>query len=168
MQSTRRAWLMSTALVAGLVGCGFELRKPPRYAFSTLFSSIPIVSPFGIKLKRSLESSGQVEVITDPRQIERAEVIFDQLFELREKIIVGRTSTGAIREYQLRLRYRFRVRSKSGIELIPDTEITLNRDINFNETGALSKESEEGLLYKDMENDLVLQIQRRLAAIRQI
>jgi LPS-assembly lipoprotein len=168
MQSTRRAWLMSTALVAGLVGCGFELRKPPRYAFSTLFSSIPIVSPFGIKLKRSLESSGQVEVITDPRQIERAEVIFDQLFELREKIIVGRTSTGAIREYQLRLRYRFRVRSKSGIELIPDTEITLNRDINFNETGALSKESEEGLLYRDMENDLVLQIQRRLAAIRQI
>jgi LPS-assembly lipoprotein len=168
MQTTRRAWLMSYAIVAGLAGCGFELRKPPRYAFSTLFSSIPIVSPFGIKLKRSLESSDQVEVTTDPRQIERAEVIFDQLFELREKIIVGRTSTGAIREYQLRLRYRFRVRSKSGIELIPDTEITLNRDINFNETGALSKESEEGLLYRDMENDLVLQIQRRLAAIRQI
>jgi LPS-assembly lipoprotein len=168
MHSTRRAWLMSTALAAGLGGCGFELRKPPRYAFNTLFSSIPIVSPFGVKLKRSLESSGQVEVITDPRQIERAEVIFDQLFELREKVVVGRTSTGAIREFQLRLRYRFRVRSRNGIELTPDAEITLNRDINFNETGALSKESEEGLLYKDMENDLVLQIQRRLAAIRQI
>jgi LPS-assembly lipoprotein len=159
---------MSTALVAGLAGCGFELRKPPRYAFNTLFSSIPIVSPFGVKLKRSLESSGQVEIITDPRQIERADVIFDQLFELREKVVVGRTSTGAIREFQLRLRYRFRVRSRNGIELIPDTEITLNRDINFNETGALSKESEEALLYKDMENDLVLQIQRRLAAIRQV
>jgi len=168
MHSTRRAWLMSTALAAGLGGCGFELRKPPRYAFNTLFSSIPIVSPFGVKLKRSLESSGQVEVITDPRQIERAEVIFDQLFELREKVVVGRTSTGAIREFQLRLRYRFRVRSKGGIELIPDTEITLNRDISFNETGALSKESEEALLYRDMENDLVLQIQRRLAAIRQV
>ena len=168
MQTTRRTWLMSTALSAGLVGCGFELRKPPRYAFSTLFSSIPVASPFGLKLKRSLESSGQVEVIFDSRQIERAEVIFDQLYELREKVVVGRTSTGAIREYQLRLRYRFRLRSRNGIELIPDTEITLNRDINFNETGALSKESEEGLLYKDMENDLVLQIQRRLAAVRKI
>jgi LPS-assembly lipoprotein len=168
MQTTRRTWLMSTALSAGLVGCGFELRKPPRYAFSTLFSSIPVASPFGLKLKRSLESSGQVEVILDSRQIERAEVIFDQLYELREKVVVGRTSTGAIREYQLRLRYRFRLRSRNGIELIPDTEITLNRDINFNETGALSKESEEGLLYKDMENDLVLQIQRRLAAVRKI
>ena len=168
MHTTRRAWLMSTALVAGMTGCGFELRKPMRYAFSTLYSSIPVASPLGLKLKRSLESSGQVEVINDPRQIERAEVIFDQLFELREKVIVGRTSTGAIREFQLRLRYRFRLRSRNGIELIPDTEITLTRDINFNETGALSKESEEALLYRDMESDLVLQIQRRLAAIRQI
>jgi LPS-assembly lipoprotein len=159
---------MSTALLAGLAGCGFELRKPPRYAFSTIYSSIPIMSGLGIKLKRSLESSGQVEVITEPRQIERAEVIFDQLLELREKVVVGRTSTGAIREFQLRLRYRFRARSRNGIELIPDTEITLNRDINYNETGALSKESEEALLYKDMENDLVLQLQRRLAAMRQI
>lgn len=168
MQTTRRTWLMFATLSAALAGCGFELRKPPRYAFTTLFNSISIASPFAVKLTRSLESSGQVEVITDPRQIERAEVIFDQLFELREKVVVGRTSTGAIREYQLRLRYRFRVRSRNGIELIPDTEIVQTRDINFNETGALSKESEEALLYKDMENDLVLQLQRRLAAIRQI
>ena len=168
MHTTRRYWLMSTALTAGPAGCGFELRKPPNYAFKTLYSSIPVVSPFGVKLKRSLESSGQVEVISDPREVERAQVIFDQLFELREKVVVGRTATGAIREFQLRLRYRFRLRSRNGIELIPDTEITLNRDINFNETGALSKEAEEALLYRDMENDLVLQIQRRLAAVRQI
>ena len=168
MITTRRTLLMSSVLVAGLAGCGFELRKAPNYAFNTLYSSIPPVSPFGAKLKRSIESSGQVEVINDPRQIERAQVIFDQLFELREKVVVGRTSSGAIREFQLRLRYRFRLRSSNGTELIPDTEILLTRDINFNETGALSKESEEALLYRDMENDLVLQLQRRLAAVRQL
>jgi LPS-assembly lipoprotein len=168
MITTRRTLLMSSVFVAGLAGCGFELRKAPNYAFNTLYSSIPPVSPFGAKLKRSLESSGQVEVINDPRQIERAQVIFDQLFELREKVVVGRTSSGAIREFQLRLRYRFRLRSSNGTELIPDTEILLTRDINFNETGALSKESEEALLYRDMENDLVLQLQRRLAAVRQL
>lgn len=168
MNTTRRNWVVSSAVMLGLVGCGFELRKPPRYAFTTLFSTIPVVSPFGVKLKRSLEASGQVEVITDPRQVERAEVILDQLFELREKVVVGRTSKGEIREYQLRLRYRFRLRARNGIELIPDTEIFLVRDINYNETGALSKESEEGLLYRDMENDLVLQLQRRLASIREV
>jgi len=168
MPTSRRALLISSGLAVGLAGCGFELRKAPSYAFSTLFSSVPAVSPLGIKLHRSLAATGQVEVITDPKQIERAQVIFDQLFELREKVVVGRTSTGAIREFQLRLRYRFRVRTQAGIELIPDTELVLTRDINFNETGALSKESEEGLLYRDMENDLVQQIQRRLAFIRQI
>lgn len=168
MLSTRRDLLISSGLAVGLAGCGFELRKTPSYAFSTLYSSIAPTSPFGVKLKRSLESSGQVEVINDPRQIERAQVIFDQLFEFREKVVVGRTSTGAIREFQLRLRYRFRLRNRNGIELIPDTEILFTRDINFNETGALSKESEEALLYRDMENDLVVQLQRRLASVRQI
>jgi LPS-assembly lipoprotein len=83
--TTRRSLLMSSLFATGLAGCGFELRKAPNYAFSTLYSTIPAVSPFGAKLKRSLESSGQVEVINDPRQIERAQVIFDQLFELRER-----------------------------------------------------------------------------------
>jgi LPS-assembly lipoprotein len=109
-----------------------------------------------------------IEVIRDARQIERAQVIFEQLQEVREKLVVGRTASGAIREYQLRLRYRFKLRTLQGVDLIPDTEIALVRDINFNETGALSAESEEGLLYRDMENDLVLQLQRRLAAVQQL
>lgn len=154
--------------LCALQGCGFELRKPPSYAFKTLFSGVPATTSLGGQLKRQLERDGRVEVITDVRQVERAQVIFDQLFEGREKVVVGRTGTGAIREFQLRLRYRFQVRSQSGVELIPDTEILLNRDINFNETGALSKEYEEGLLYRDMEQDLIAQIQRRLAAIQRL
>ncbi len=168
MQTTRRSWLMSTALLAGLAGCGFELRKPPRYAFQTFYSNIPVSSPLGLRLIRILESSGQVEVITNPREIERADVIFESLGEFREKVVVGRSVTGAIRELQLRLQYRFRVRSRNGVELIPDSEVVQTRDINYSETGALSKESEELLLYKDMENDLAFQLQRRLAAIRKI
>jgi LPS-assembly lipoprotein len=157
-----------TLCLCVLQGCGFELRKPPSYAFKTLFSSVPVTTSLGGQLKRQLERDGQVEVITDVRQVERAQVIFDQLFEGREKVVVGRTGTGAIREFQLRLRYRFQVRSQAGVELIPDTEILLNRDINFNETGALSKEYEEGLLYRDMEQDLIAQIQRRLASIQRL
>jgi len=168
MSTTRRTVLTSACVAALLTGCGFELRKAPNYAFSTLFSSAPENAPIGVKLRRSLESSGRVDVITNPKQIEQAQVIFEQLSELREKIVVGRTATGAIREFQLRLRFRFRLRTQGGKELIPDSEIVLTRDINFNETGALSKESEEALLYRDMENDLVQQIQRRLAAVREL
>ena len=163
----RRTWCLQ-ALGLALAGCGFQLRRAPDYAFQTLFCNLPENHPIWSKLRRNLEATGKVEVITDVRQVERAQVMFEQLFEVREKVIVGRTATGAIREFQLRLRYRFRLRSQSGRQLVPDTELLLYRDINFNETGALSKESEEALLYRDMENDLVQQLMRRIAAVREL
>lgn len=50
-------------------------------------------------------------------------------------------------------------------QLIPESEITQQRDITFNESAALSKESEEALLYRDMQSDIVQQLVRRLAAV---
>jgi LPS-assembly lipoprotein len=93
-------------------------------------------------------------------------VIFDLISELREKIVVGLNSTGQVTEFQLRSRIHFRLRTPAGKELIPDTELLQQRDISFNEGAVLSKEAEEGLLYRDMQSDLVQQLLRRLAAIR--
>ncbi len=80
MSTTRRTVLTSACVTALLTACGFELRQPPNYAFLTLFSSAPENAAIGVKLRRSLESSGRVDVISNPRQIERAQVIFEQLF----------------------------------------------------------------------------------------
>ena len=168
MWTSRRFLLINS--VAVVAGCGFQLRQSPNYAFSTLFVNLPENDAMGASLRRNIASSGQVTVITDVRDVEKAQVIYEPTLNVREKVILGRTSTGAIREYQLRLRYRFRLRTQGGKELIShtDAEIFLTRDINFNETGALSKESEEALLYRDMENDLIQQILRRLAAVRSL
>ena len=166
MVTLRRFLLI--ALVAVVAGCGFQLRQTPNYAFTTLFVNLPENDAMGASLRRNIAASGQVTVITNVRDVEKAQVIYEPTLNVREKVILGRTSTGAIREYQLRLRYRFRLRTQGGKELIPDAEIFLTRDINFNETGALSKESEEDLLYRDMENDLIQQILRRLAAVRSL
>ena len=51
------------------------------------------------------------------------------------------------------------------LKLIAPTEILQQRDISFNESAVLAKEAEEGLLYRDMQNDIVQQIMRRLAAV---
>jgi LPS-assembly lipoprotein len=166
MSYLRRFLLINVIVV--VAGCGFQLRQSPNYAFSTLFVNLPENDAMGASLRRNIAASGQVTVVTDVRDVEKAQVIYEPLLNLREKVILGRTSTGAIREYQLRLRYRFRLRTQGGKELIPDAEIFLTRDINFNETGALSKESEEALLYGDMENDLIQQILRRLAAVKSL
>ena len=174
-QPSRRALLVrggqvSAALaVAGwLTGCGFELRKAPDMSFRTLYTNIPDNSVFGQLLKRSLKANNQLEIITDTREIERAQVILELIQELQEKVILSKSSTGTVREYVLRLRIRFKLRTRDGAELIPDTELVQEREISFSETAALSKESEEQLLYKDMRNDLVQQVMRRLASVRQL
>ena len=170
-QPNRRQVLMRCGTASGLLllsACGFELRKAPDYPFKTLFTGLPETSAFGQELKRNIAASGKVEVITNPKEIERADVIFELLAELPEKVILSRTSTGAVREFQLRFRIRFRLRTREGYELIPDTELVQERDISFNESAALSKESEEQLLYRDMRSDLVQQVLRRLGALRQL
>jgi LPS-assembly lipoprotein len=162
----KRRVFASSVFLMGLSACGFQLRQAPNYPFRTLYSGLPEVSAFGQELKRNISASGRVEVISDPKQVERADVIFDLLLESTEKVILSRTSAGAVREFQLRFRIRFKLRTRDGIELIPDTELVQERDISFSETAALSKETEEGLLYRDMRSDLVQQVLRRLAVVR--
>jgi LPS-assembly lipoprotein len=162
----KRRVFVPSAFLMGLTACGFQLRQAPNYPFRTLYSGLPEASVFGQELKRNISASGRVEVISDPKQVERADVIFDLLLELPEKVILSRTSAGAVREFQLRFRIRFKLRTRDGIELIPDTELVQERDISFNETAALSKETEEALLYRDMRSDLVQQVLRRLAVVR--
>lgn len=154
--------------LAGLGGCGFALRKAPNFAFTTLYSSLAESSSLGVELRRSLESTRKVRVITDAREISDAQVIFDALLDQREKVVLSLNSSGQVREFQLRLRFAFRLRTLGGKELIPATEIALQRDISFNESAVLAKEAEEVLLYRDMQSDVVQQIMRRLAAVTEL
>jgi len=164
----RRSLLGTGSLALLLAGCGFELRKPPSFAFQSIYLAVPPMSQLGLELQRALMAAGGVSLVTDQRQVERADLVFELLQELREKVVLGRTSTGAVREYQLRIRLRFKVRNRQGIERIPDTELVQQRDISYSESSALAKEAEEDLLYRNMQSDLVRQILRRLAALRDI
>ena len=157
--------LLATGMTLGATGCGFALRKTPNFAFKSLFSPFAESSLLGTELKRSLESGGNVRVISDVRQIDQAEVILDVLQEQREKTVVSVNASGQVREFQLRIRFQFKLRSAKGKDLIPTTEIVQQRDISFNESAVLAKESEEGLLYREMQSDIIQQIMRRLAAV---
>ena len=164
----RRIFMASLAAgtaSAALSACGFALRKAPDFAFSTLFSGLPESSPLGVELRRSLNATRKVRVISDVRQISEAQVILDVLSDQREKVVLSLNSNGQVREFQLRLRFRFKLRTLGGKELIPETELLLQREINFNETQVLAKEAEEALLYRDMQSDIVQQLMRRLAAV---
>ena len=160
----RRALVIASSLV--LAGCGFELRQAPSFAFKTIYIGSAPGSSLGKELKRNI-ASDSVKVVNAPTP-ELAQVILDILTDQREKVVVGLSTSGQVREFQLRTRLRFRLRTPQGKELIPETELLQQRDISFTESAALAKESEEALLYRDMQTDLVQQLMRRLAAVKTI
>jgi LPS-assembly lipoprotein len=106
-----------------------------------------------------------VSVVATPAA---AQVVLDVLNEQREKVVVGLNASGQVREFELRIRLRFRLRTPDGKELIPESEIVQQQDISYNESAALAKESEEQLLYRSMQTDIVQQLMRRLAAVKTI
>jgi LPS-assembly lipoprotein len=153
------------ASLAGLAlaGCGFKLRGPQNYTFQSIAIMPNPGGPLAIELRRSFGSTVHVLGLNEP--VAKAQVVLDILLEQREKTVVGINSSGQVREFQLRFRVKFRVRTPQGLELTPDAEILQQRDISFNESAVLAKEAEEGLLYRDMQSDIVQQLLRRLATV---
>ncbi len=163
----RRA-LVVTAAALALAGCGFQLRQAPHFAFSSIYVAAAPNSTLGKELRRSIASSDGVRVVDDPAARAAAQVVLDVLADQREKVVVGLSASGQVREFQLRTRVRFRLSTPAGKELIPETELLQQRDISFNESAVLAKEAEENLLYRDMQTDIVQQLMRRLAAVKAV
>ena len=159
----RRRVLLTAAAPLALAACGFQLRRAPEFSFRTLYLAAPAASPVAGELRKMLIADGAVQVVPAPEQ---AQAILDILAETREKVVVGLSTAGQVREFQLRSRVRFRLRTPGGKELIPESELLLQRDVSFNESLVLAKESEENLLYRDMQGDIVQQLMRRLAAVK--
>ena len=153
---------------AVLAGCGFQLRGTNgqyNLPFQSIWLSFPETSPLGTELKRNLRAAETVRIESDAS---RAQALFDVLAESRGKTILSLNSLGRVREYTLSYTLVFRVRDANNRELLAPTELTLRRNIAFDESQVLAKESEEALLYRDMQADLVQQILRRLAAIKPV
>ncbi|MES2635538.1 MAG: LPS assembly lipoprotein LptE [Pseudomonadota bacterium] len=164
--AARRTFLIGGVL--GLTGCGFKLRQAPNFVFSSIYIAVARGSALGNELKRSMASGGTITVLPETASPQTAQVILDVLADQREKVVVGLNATGQVREFQLRIRFKFRLRTPQGKELIPETELLQQRDISFNESAVLAKEAEEGLLYRDMQTDIVQQLMRRLAAVKSL
>jgi LPS-assembly lipoprotein len=152
--------LLAAALCLALAGCGFQLRGTADVPFETLY--LPNSNTgIALDLKRNIQTGTRAKVVDDPKT---AQAILQFTEETRNKEILSLTGTGRVREFQLRYRVGFRVHDGKGGEYVPQSTIQLTRDVTFNDSEILAKESEEQLLFRDMQSDMVQQIMRRLAA----
>ncbi|MBD3892701.1 LPS assembly lipoprotein LptE [Hydrogenophaga sp.] len=161
-----RALTLGGAALLGLSGCGFVLRGTPRFAFESLRVQGHENTPVTRELRAALSAAG-LRVLTHdtPANAAAAQVVLNVMTDQRERTVVGQTAAGQVRELLLRTRFRFSLRRADGQELLPETELLLERPISFTEGAVLAKEAEEAQIYRDMQTDLVRQLMRRLAAV---
>ena len=176
-------------LISLLAACGFKLRGSaalpgPKLPFATIALSLDPTSEFHAQLKRNIEASSPgTRVVSDVRE---AEAVLTVLGDTQQKNILSLSASGRAREFQLVRSFAFKVHANVATaaaatpplkysdappvagptEYIAPSTITLRREITFSDDLVLSKESEEQLLWRDIQNDLVQQLMRRLAAAK--
>lgn len=156
----KKILLLVLALVLG--ACGFQLRGAAPLPFQTLYVEGGS-SQVGPDLQRGLRYGSNVKVVTNPGE---AQAVLQVLGENREKRILSLTAGGRVGEFVLFYRLSFRLHDGKGKELLPAQLIELKREYSFNDAQLLAKEQEEALLYRDMQNDAVQQLIRRLVAVK--
>jgi LPS-assembly lipoprotein len=166
----RRA-VLALGLTVLLSACGFHLRGSNgsfMLPFATMYIGLPDTSPLAIGLKRYIRAIGSTEVVNTKDGADAVLEVLTDPERNRTKTILSLNSSGRVQEYQLGYSINFRVLDKAGNQLLAPTSISLVRPITFDESQVLAKETEEAALYRDMRNDMVQQIMRRLAAIKPV
>ncbi|MBG6220837.1 MULTISPECIES: LPS assembly lipoprotein LptE [unclassified Janthinobacterium] len=168
-----RAWraMLAIALTVLLSACGFHLRGSNgsfMLPFATMYIGLPETSPLAIGLKRYIRAIGSTQVVDTKDGADAVLEVLSDPESNRTKSILSLNRNGRVQEYQLGYSINFRVVDKAGNQLLAPTTINLVRPITFDESQVLAKETEEAALYRDMRNDLVQQIMRRLAAIKPV
>jgi len=173
-------------LVGVLAACGFKLRGSAdlpahKLPFSTIALTLAPTSEFYAQLKRSIEASSAGTRVVD---VSEAEAILAVMGDTSQKNILSLNTSGRVREYQLVRTFSFKVQANNPsvapapqvkytdapvvapTEYVAPSTIVLRREVTYSDDLVLSKEAEEVLLWRDIQNDLVQQLMRRLATAK--
>ncbi len=156
------AALLAAGFVLLVSGCGFHLRGQVDVPFENVYVQSAATSQFGTELRRVFERSNSVELTDTAKD---AEVVVQIIDEQQVQEILSISPAGSVNEYQLLYRVSYRVMNNQMEEIAPSDEIRVRRDLTFDDTQTLGKESEVQLLFRDMRDDAVQQLMRRLSVV---
>ena len=148
-----------------LSSCGFHLRGQAAIPYQSLFVETTGYSTFANDLERAVRAGSETKIAENRNE---AQAVLKILGESQEKHILSLSVGGKVREFELRYRVVYRLTDLAGNDLAPPGEISLRRDLTYDDTQVLAKESEEALLYRDMKADAVQQMLRRLSVAKPV
>jgi LPS-assembly lipoprotein len=146
-----------------LSACGFALKG----ASAPLpFASVQLQAPANSLLVADVIAKLSNKGVALNTQSTAAVPRIALLNEARDKTVASTTTTGRVREFKLNQRVTVQVYGGAGQTWLEPVTLVQSRDFAYNDSQILAKELEEQALYKDMQQELVLAIMRRLDATR--
>ncbi len=130
--------------------------------FETLYVGIPDNTQFGADVRRSLRAaSPDTKLVATPKE---AQAILQQVSDSRTLREVSLNAQGRVEEYELGINYTFRLIDAKGRALIPDTTLSIYREMPYDDQVVQAKQGQIETLYKSMQRDLVSRLLRRMTA----
>lgn len=148
-----------------LSSCGFQLRGQAAIPYKSLFVEAIGYSTFANDLERAIRSGSETKIAQNRND---AEAVLKIIGESQERYILSLSAGGKVREFELRYKVAYRLTDLTGNDLAPPGEISLRRDMTYDDTQVLAKDLEEALLYRDMKTDAVQQMLRRLSVAKPV
>jgi LPS-assembly lipoprotein len=159
----RRTWL--GALIALPVffttACGFKLRG----SVSIPYKVIAITGAPSPLLRADLEmiilTGSNVKVANNAKD---ADLILEIISEQNTREILAYNAAGQISAYRLNSRVAFMATDQNGVDVVPESEIYVTRDMDFSVSTVLASDVQQQQFTNSMRMDLSLQILRRISA----
>jgi LPS-assembly lipoprotein len=156
------AALLAVCLGLSIAGCGFQLRGQADLPFDSVYVQSAGSSQLATELRRVFEGNNSV-VLAD--SAEHAEVVIRIVEEQEEQKILSISASGSVNEFQLLYRVSYRIMNPGMEDMVAPGEIRVQRDLTYDDTQTLGKESEIKLLFREMRSDAVQQMLRRLSVV---
>ena len=152
-------------VLLALAGCGFQLRGSATLPDSLkimYIQGISLQQGLGLELKRGL-TRNDVVVLDSYQKGSAVLTVLDNKYE-RRVLSVG--SDAKVSEYGLHGSLTFKVTAEGDQIMIESQKVEAQRDYRFDQNEVLAADQEEELLRKELNQQLVQSVLRRLSALQ--
>lgn len=159
----RRTWL--GALIAMPVlfntACGFKLRGSVSIPYKAIAITGNPSPPLRSDLEMMILTGSDSRVVNNTKD---ADLILEIISEVNSREILAYNATGQISAYRLNSRVEFRATDQNGVDVVPEAEIYVTRDMDFSVSTVLATDVQMVQFTNEMRSNLALQILRRVSA----
>ncbi|MET0384050.1 MAG: LPS assembly lipoprotein LptE [Burkholderiaceae bacterium] len=157
----RRRLAFAALLAGAAAGCGFHLRVPQALNYQRIaLTGFADRSTMAEEIRRALPPG--TRIVPDPLE---SQVVIQAVEDTRHTTVESSTAFGQVRELELHVKLQYRVLRPDGRELLPLADLERFRDLSYDESKALAKDTELNSLYRDLQSDMAVQLVRVLAVV---